>query len=124
MNTLQDTSNVTLRDKIRKYPKIIFNEELDEGIYQFLLDEAKEFRDSLMHPSPFSAPEKFGGYDKLGKLYNLNIETISDSVKGAIEIIEMIESMKGKAAPMPIWLPEVKTAANNLFQWTAKSRGH
>ena len=124
MNTLQDTSNVTLRDKIRKYPTIIFDEELDEGIYQFLLDEAKQFRDSLMHPSPFSAPEKFGGYDKLEKLYNLDIKTISDSVKGVIEIIEMIESMKGKAAPMPIWLPEIKTAANNLFLWTAESRGH
>ena len=123
VNTLQDTSNVTLRDKIRKYPSIIFNEEIDESIYQFLLDEAKQFRDSLMHPSPFSAPEKFGGYDKLEKLYNLDIETISKSVKGVIEVIEKIESMKGNTAPIPIWLPEIKTAANNLFQRTAKSRG-
>lgn len=123
LNTLQDTSNVTLRDKIRRYPSIIFNEEIDESIYKFLLDEAKQFRDSLMHPSPFSAPEKFGGYDKLEKLYNLDIDTISESVKGVIDVIEKIESMRGKTAPIPIWLPEIKTAANNLFQQTAKSRG-
>jgi len=123
VNTLQDKSNVTLRDKIRKYPSIIFGEEIGEGHYQFLLDEAKKFRDSLMHPSPFSAPEKFGGYDKLEKLYNLDIETISRSVSGIIEIIEKIESMKGKKTPIPIWLPEKKTAANHLFQRTAKSRG-
>lgn len=41
VNTLQDTSNVTLRDKIQKYPYIIFNEYIDESIYQFILDEAK-----------------------------------------------------------------------------------
>jgi len=123
VNTLQDTSNVTLRDKLRKYPSIIFEEDIDKVIYQFLLDEAKQFRDSLMHPSPFSAPEKFGGYDKLEKLYNLDIETISKSVKGIIEVIEKIESMKGKTAPVPIWLPEIKAAANHLFQRTAKSRG-
>ncbi len=121
---LQDTSNVTLRDKIQKYPFIIFDKMIDESIYRFLLDEAKQFRDSLMHPSPFSAPEKFGGYDKLEKLYNLDIETISESVKGVIDVIEKIESMKGKTIPIPIWLPEIKTVANNLFQQSAKNRGH
>jgi hypothetical protein len=123
VKTLQDTSNVTLRDKIRKYPLIIFGKEIGERYYQFLLDEGKRFRDSLMHPSPFSAPEKFGGYDKLEKLYNLDIETVSKSVSGIIEIIEKIESMKGKKTPVPIWLHEIKTAANHLFQRTAKSRG-
>ena len=122
LNTLQDTSNVTLRDKIRRYPSIIFNEELDESIYQFLMDEAKKIRDSLMHPSPFSAPEKFGGYDKLEKIYNLDIGTISKLVTGVIEVIEKIESMKGKTTPIPIWLPEIKTAANNLLHRSAKSR--
>lgn len=120
-NTLQDTSNVTLRDKIRKYPFIIFNEELDENIYRFLMDEAKQFRDSLMHPSPFSAPEKFGGYDKLEKIYNLDLGTISKLVKGVIEVIEKIESMKGKTAPVPIWFPEITKAANNLLHRSAKS---
>ena len=93
-NTLKDTSNVTLRDKIRKYPKIIFGKELEENVFHFILDEAKQFRDYLMHPSPFSAPEKFGGYDKLEKLYNLDIETVNKTVSGILEIIEKIESMK------------------------------
>ena len=121
-NTLKDTSNVTLRDKIRKYPMIIFGEEIAENSCRFILDEAKQFRDSLMHPSPFSAPEKFGGYDKLEKLYNLDTETVSKTVFGIIEIIEKIESMKGGRPPVPIWLPEVKTAANDLFQQSTKSR--
>ncbi len=123
INTLKDTSNVTLRDKIRKYPSIIFGEEIGDRHYQFILDESKKFRDSLMHPSPFSAPEKFGGYDKLEKLYNLDIKTVSKSVSGIIDIIEKIESMKGKKVPVPIWLPELKTAANHLFQRAAKNRG-
>ena len=110
-NTLKDTSNVTLRDKIRKYPKIIFGKELEENVFHFILDEAKQFRDSLMHPSPFSAPEKFGGYDKLEKLYNLDIETVNKTVSGILEIIEKIESMKDGNSPYPIWLPKVKTAA-------------
>ena len=75
-----------------------------------------------MHPSPFSAPEKFGGYDKLENIYNLDIETISKSVNGVIEVIVQIESMKGKTAPIPIWLPEIKKAANNLLHRSAKSR--
>ncbi|MBT6229595.1 MAG: hypothetical protein HOI47_23370 [Candidatus Scalindua sp.] len=121
-NTLKDTSNVTLRDKVLKYPRIIFGEEIKSDSCRFILDEAKQFRDSLMHPSPFSAPEKFGGYDKLEKLFNLNIETVSKTVSGIIEIIEKIESMKGENSPVPIWLPEVKAAANNLFQRNAKNR--
>jgi hypothetical protein len=122
IKTLKDTTNVTLRDKIRKYPIFIFGEEIDEKTYQFILDKAKQFRDSLMHPSPFSAPEKFGGYDKLEKLFNLDTKIVSKSVSDIIKIIEQIESMKGKKSPVPIWLPDVKTAANNLFQRSAKTR--
>lgn len=121
-NALKDTSNVTLRDKIRKYPMIIFDKEIDEKSCYFILNESKQYRDSLMHPSPFSAPEKFGGYDKLGKLYNLKLEIISKTVSGIIGIIEKIESMKDENTPVPIWWPEVRTAANNLFQRTAISR--
>lgn len=109
---LKDASNVNLRDKVRKYPQTIFGKELKEKIYQFVLDEAKQYRDSLMHPSPFSAPEKFGGYDKLEKLYNLDKEIIVKTVFGVIDIVEEIEKMKGLNTPIPIWFPEVKTAAN------------
>jgi len=121
-NLLQDTSNVNLRDKIKKYPKEIYNTELDESHYQFLLDEAKPYRDSLMHPSPFSAPEKFGGYDKLEKLYNLDKEIIVKTVFGVINLVEEIEKMKGKDMPVPVWLPELKAAANKALQPTPKSR--
>ncbi|WP_321492163.1 hypothetical protein [uncultured Desulfobacter sp.] len=121
IRTLKDISNVTLRDKIQKYPSIIFGESIGERSSQYILDEAKKFRDSLMHPSPFSAPEKFGGYDKLEKIYSLDIETVFKSISGIIEIIEKIESMKGQQAPVPIWLPGIKTAASHIFQRTEKS---
>lgn len=115
---LKDTSNVNLRDKVMKYPKSIFGKELNESTYKFILDEAKPYRDSLMHPSPFSAPEKFGGYDKLEKLYNLDEDIVLKTVFGVIKIAEEIEKMKGQSAPVPIWLPEVKTAANKALHPT------
>jgi hypothetical protein len=115
---LKDTSNVSLRDKIRKYPSAIFEKELKEDIYKFVIDEAKPYRDSLMHPSPFSAPEKFGGYDKLEKLYNLDKDIVSNTTFGVIEIIEEVEKMKGKNMPAPIWLPKLKAAANKTLHPT------
>lgn len=115
---LKDTSNVSLRDKVKKYPSSIFGKELKEEVYKFVLDEAKPYRDSLMHPSPFSAPEKFGGYDKLEKLYNLDKDIISKATFGVIEIVEEVEKLKGKNTPVPIWLPEVKAAANKALHPT------
>ena len=115
---LKDASNVNLRDKVRKYPNTIFGKELNESIYGFILDEAKQYRDSLMHPSPFSAPEKFGGYDKLEKLYNLDEDIVVKTVFGVICIVEEVEKMKGKNTPVPVWLPEVKAAANKALHPT------
>ncbi|QNI64699.1 hypothetical protein [Synechococcus sp. A15-44] len=115
---LKDTSNVSLRDKIKKYPSAIFGKELKEDIYRFVIDEAKPYRDSLMHPSPFSAPEKFGGYDKLEKLYNLDKDIVNKTTFGVIEIIEEIEKMKGQNMPAPIWLPKLKAAANKTLHPT------
>ncbi|GBC59482.1 hypothetical protein DENIS_0421 [Desulfonema ishimotonii] len=122
INTLKDTFNVSLRDKIQKYPTIIFGKKIKENSCNFVLDKAKQFRDSLMHPSPFSAPEKFGGYDKLEKLFNLDIETISKTISDIIDIIEEIEAMKGKNSPVPIWLPKIKETAKKLFQRVTKDR--
>ena len=115
---LKDASNVSLRDKVKKYPSSIFGKDLEEDVYMFVVDEAKPYRDSLMHPSPFSAPEKFGGYDKLEKLYNLDKDIVSKTTFGVIEIVEEVEKMKGENTPVPIWLPEVKTAANKALHPT------
>lgn len=121
IDLLKDASNVTLRDKVRKYPKTIFGKELKEDTYQFILDEAKSYRDSLMHPSPFSAPEKFGGYDKLEKLYNLDKEIVVKTVFDVIDIVEEIEKMKDQYGQVPIWLPKVKKAANQALHPTKNS---
>lgn len=122
IKTIKDVSNVTLRDKVRKYPVIIFGVALETNVGNFVLDDAKQYRDSLMHPSPFSAPEKFGGYDKLDKLYNLDSEVVTKTVYGVIEIIEGIESMKSNITKTanPIWLPGLN-AANTALQRTLLS---
>jgi len=118
ISTLKDTNNATLREKIKKYPEILFNKKINEITYEFILNEAKHYRDSLMHPSPFSAPDKFGGYDKLEKLYNLNEEIIFKTISGVIDIIEEIESMKEKNSPTLIWIPGVKSQLTKALTQT------
>jgi len=112
---LKDMSNVTLRDKLIKYPRIIFEKELESEICSFILDDAKKYRDSLMHPSPFSAPERFGGYSKLDKLYNLDKEIISTTVFSIINVVEKLVCMGGQAYTNPVWLPDLKAAANKAL---------
>jgi hypothetical protein len=56
--------------------------------------EVKHVRDSLMHPSPFSQPEKYGGRDKLAMIYNLDhaeVETcLSNTVSALLRIFHHI----------------------------------
>lgn len=50
------------------------------------IDIIKPFRDSIVHASPFTVPEKFGGYDKLQKIYELQ----SDTVVQCVDVTERI----------------------------------
>ena len=75
------------------------------------LDIIKPFRDSLVHPSPFSAPEKFGGYDKLRKIYDLNQDIATQAVELLIEVIEDIYGQINGTGRKPVWLKELKEKA-------------
>lgn len=108
---LEDTAHVSLSNKILKYPELIFGEALfREGCdpFQTFVETVKPFRDSLVHASPFSAPERFGGYDKLRMLYRLDVNTAVDAAKYASEIIsDTHRKATNGREKCPIWLTEM-----------------
>lgn len=111
---LEDTSTVSTRDKLRKYPSIITGNDLwdvaeKEDILNAFMDVVKPFRDSLVHPSPFSAPEKFGGYDKLRLLYRIDYDTGLLTANMLVSLIELIHfHIYGKSEKLPDWFGQLK----------------
>jgi hypothetical protein len=65
----------------------------------------KPFRDSIVHASPFSAPARFGGYDKLSKIYELKLQMVCDTVDLTVDIIRRIHQFLGGRGDFPHWLP-------------------
>ncbi|MCC5797031.1 MAG: hypothetical protein JJU48_06860 [Methylophaga sp.] len=106
---LTDTSTASLRDKLANYPRIIAGcEDVDiDGVSGFL-DVIKPFRDSLVHPSPFSAPEKFGGYQKLKKLYELDYHVSIMAVASTVLVIKGIFQLLEHSNGSPKWLSEIE----------------
>ncbi|WP_299162292.1 hypothetical protein [Accumulibacter sp.] len=106
---LTDTSAATIRDKLTKYPAIIAGRDVMavDGANEFL-DIIKPFRDSLVHPSPFSAPEKFGGYQKLKKLYELDYSVSIMAVSSIVRVIKSICQLIYGSDESPKWLSEIE----------------
>lgn len=115
--TLEDTTSVSIREKLNKYPEIISGKKLwdqsDSDLNSFI-NTIKPYRDSLVHPSPFSAPEKFGGYDKLRLLYRIDFDTAVLTIELLVKLIKRINlHINGSKSKDPIWLSElVKTLEN------------
>lgn len=102
---LDDSASASIRDKLRKYPEIISGATLwsepDSDLTGFL-DIVKPFRDSLVHPSPFSAPQKFGGHDKLRLLYRIDNDTAQLSASLTARLIARTHKhLRGDAASLP-----------------------
>jgi hypothetical protein len=73
-----------------------------------------------VHPSPFAAPEKFGGYDKLRAFYRIDIGIAMWTTKITIEtIIKIHKHIKGNKAKSPEWLAEIITELDN-YEFTKK----
>ena len=73
------------------------------------LDVIKPFRDSLVHPSPFSAPEKFGGYDKLRLLYRIDFDTGLLTANLLVLLVELIHShIYIEVDNLPEWFTDLK----------------
>ncbi len=108
---IQDGS---IRNKLLKYPDIIGGSQLwteqDDPVKSFL-EKVKPYRDSLVHPSPFSAPEKFGGYDKLQYLYRIDAEKAKDTVSIITKLIQaLMEHIYGQEAKQPEWFQDFTQA--------------
>ena len=100
-----------IRDKLLKYPEIISGialwGEQDDPVKSFL-EQIKPFRDSIVHPSPFSTPERYGGHDKLEHLYRIDSQKAEQAAKVSAEVIEkMFRHVKGSNTVLPEWLQDL-----------------
>jgi hypothetical protein len=111
---LQDSASASIRKKLQKYPEIIAGtspwSEDDPDVKHFL-EVVKPFRDSLVHPSPFAAPERFGGYDKLRLLYRINRDTAILSTFTTAKLIVRIHKHIKPSVGLPPWLMELHEKA-------------
>lgn len=55
----------------------------------------KPYRDSIVHASPFAVPERFGGYNKLNKLYSLDTVTVIAAVDNTFQLLKVISEYVG-----------------------------
>lgn len=108
---LEDSTSASIREKLQKYPEIIAGAAPwstdDADVVQFL-EVVKPFRDSLVHPSPFAAPEKFGGYDKLRLLYRIDKETADLASSITAKLVVRIHKHIKANASLPPWLEELR----------------
>lgn len=100
----------SLLDKLAKIPAIVRGQDTgplskDQDPLATFRDLLKPFRDSIVHASPFSALERFGGYDKLQRVYELDIATATTAVELTLTIISSIHEFLGAEKGQPSWLP-------------------
>jgi len=99
----------SILNKLVRIPQIITGRspgplETDREPLSIFRDTIKPFRDSIVHASPFAAPERFGGYEKLSKVYELNLETVRQTVDMTLDIIGKIHQFVGGNDPLPQWV--------------------
>jgi hypothetical protein len=94
-----------------KYPEIIAGTALWKSNDQNprdLLNILKPFRDSLVHPSPFAAPERFGGYEKLRLFYRISFDTAILTARLTCDAIVAIhQHLNPTSNANPEWLAEL-----------------
>ena len=108
----------SLLEKLVKVPAIVSNRDqgplsLEEDPLRAFRDLVKPFRDSVVHASPFSAPEQFGGYDKLERVYELDMPTVTLAVELTESVIGKIHRFLQQESDLPDWMP-VKTVDGHL----------
>lgn len=106
---LEGFQGVSTREKLKKYPEIIAGRKLfdeEDADVGYLLDIMKPFRDALVHPSPFTMPEKFGGHNKAELFYRVNSDTALAVAHLTCRTIKRINLHIGLDA-RPVWLAEL-----------------
>lgn len=107
---LLTSGQASILDKVVKIPEIVAGNApgplaQDKDPLKTFKEIIKPFRDSIVHASPYSAPARFGGYDKLSKVYALNLQTTRTTVDLTIDIIGQIHRFIGGSGEYPQWLP-------------------
>ncbi|MFM2415425.1 MAG: hypothetical protein RL385_148 [Pseudomonadota bacterium] len=122
---MEDKRPVNTIDKLVKIPRIIGHR--DEGpLHQSreplksFLEIVKPFRDAVVHASPFDAPEKFGGYNKLTKLYEMDQKAVDIAVSTTLAMIAAIHAFLDGNGKLPSWIPD--RDASGRFQVDALKR--
>jgi hypothetical protein len=88
---LEEPTKASLRGKLMNLPVLLTGFPLiNLSATERVLDSAKRYRDSLTHPSPFTAPASHGGYDKLEYFYSIN-EPIAKKILG--DVISVLEAL-------------------------------
>ena len=117
---IKDIGHTTIRDKIIKYPKTVSGNELwdeNDDLVGSFLEIIKPFRDSLVHPSPFSAPEKFGGYDKLSKFYRIDANVAILTAKMTSMIIQKIhQHVTASKQDWPMWMDDIEGLLDKVVE--------
>ena len=104
------SGQASILDKLVKIPEIVTDQSpgplsRDNDPLMTFKEIIKPFRDSIVHASPFSAPARFGGYDKLSKVYELDLQTVRSTVDLTVGIIGRIHQFVGGEGNLPQWVP-------------------
>lgn len=111
---LLTSGKASFLEKVVRIPEIVTGTNpgpltLDKDPLTTFKEIVKPFRDSIVHASPFSAPARYGGYDKLSKVYELTLETARITVDLTVDIIGRIHRFVGGSGTFPEWLPPCGT---------------
>lgn len=116
----------SLRKKVTEFPTLIGEKSCDDKYKEtvdVLFDVLKPFRDSVAHPSPFSAPEKFGGYDKLAKLFAADYPLAEHALTLTCDILtKSHECVYGSNAHMPSWLSDLLYERQTIIERNVEYR--
>jgi hypothetical protein len=107
---LEGFQNVSLKDKVLKYPEVVSGECLCNAVKddaENFFKVCKPFRDSLVHPSPFDLPKRFGGYERLKLFYRADVDTTILVVSLVCRLIKNINNHVFKSDDSLPWLHDV-----------------
>lgn len=98
----------SFKEKLIKYPQIIAGEHLwnaEDDRVRWFLEEIKAYRDALVHASPFSRPDRYGGLDKLEHIYRIDAKMAQEAAsRTARLLVDIFNHTRGPAKERPPWL--------------------
>ncbi|MCI4660791.1 MAG: hypothetical protein MRY63_03070 [Neomegalonema sp.] len=102
------------RDKLLKYPELVTGralwDENDDRVRAFI-DKVQPYRNALVHASPFSKPERYGGIDKLEHIYRIDARKAKEAASITVSLlVDLFRHVLGGDQDLPPWLTALETA--------------